>query len=182
MEKSHPDSKLKLTIASTYDFLNMMILNKKINEFHPFFVKMIFNELSYFVIKEGKFETSIFLSNIRTYGIRNRTTPEIDIIREILCFMLNYSSDSSKMYCSIELNSSLEDFNLWNLISRDFKNDNRIYFEIRSFNTNKQIPADFFLKDEVIRESLTQKSVRLHPELVKTLNDLKNRVDMILNL
>lgn len=182
VEKSHPDSKLKLTIASTYDFLNMMILNKKINEFHPFFVKMIFNELSYFVIKEGKFETSIFLSNIRTYGIRNRTTPEIDIIREILCFMLNYSSDSSKMYCSIELNSSLEDFNLWNLISRDFKNDNRIYFEIRSFNTNKQIPADFFLKDEVIRESLTQKSVRLHPELVKTLNDLKNRVDMILNL
>lgn len=182
VEESHPDSKLKLTIASTYDFLNMMILNKKINEFHPFFVKMIFNELSYFLIKEGKFDTSMCLSNLRTYGVRNRTTSEIDIVREIICFMLNYFSNSSKMYCSIELNSSLESFNLWNLISRDFKNDNRICFEIQSYNTNKQIPADFFLKDEVIRESLTQKSIRLHPELVKTLNDLKNRIDMIVNL
>lgn len=182
MEESHPDSKLKLTIASTYDFLNMMILNKKINEFHPFFVKMIFNELSYFLIKEGKFDTSMCLSNLRTYGIRNRTTPEIDIVREIICFMLNYFSNSSKMYCSIELNSSLESFNLWNSISRDFKNDNRIYFEIQSYNTNKQIPADFFLKDETMRESLSQKSVQLHPELVKTLNDLKNRIDMIVNL
>lgn len=179
--ESHPESKLNLTIASTYDFLNMMILNKKINEFNPFFVKMIFNELSYFLIKEGKLDTSMCLSNLRVYGIRNRVTPEIDIVREIIYFMLNYFSDSAKMHCSIELNSSLESFNLWNLISRDFKNDNRICFEIKSYNTNKQIPADFFLKDEVIRESLTQKSVTLHPELVKTLNDLKNRVEMILN-
>ena len=159
-----------------------MISNKKINEFHPFFVKMIFNELSYFVIKEGKFDTSFFLSNIRTYGVRNRTIPEFDIVKEIICFMLNYFSESTKMYCSIELNSSIESFNFWNLISRDFKNDNRISFEIESYNTNKQIPADFFLKDETIKESLIQKSVSLHPELRKTLNDLKNRVDIILNL
>jgi hypothetical protein len=182
VEESHPDSKLKLTIASTYDFLKMMILNKKINEFHPFFVKMIFNELSYFLIKEEKFDTSMFLSNIKVYGICDRKKPVIDIVKEFLSFMLNYFSASTPMYCSIELNSSLESFNLWNLISRDFKNDNRICFEIESYNTNKQIPADFFLKDEVIRESLIQKSVSLHPELRKTINDLKNRVDMILNL
>lgn len=180
--ESHQESKLNLTIAGTYDFLNMMISNKKINEFHPFFVKMIFNELSYFVIKEGKFDTSFFLSNIRTYGVRNRTIPEFDIVKEIICFMLNYFSESTKMYCSIELNSSIGSFNFWNLISRDFKNDNRISFEIESYNTNKQIPADFFLKDETIKESLIQKSVSLHPELRKTLNDLKNRVDIILNL
>lgn len=180
--ESHPESKLNLTIASTYDFLRIMILKEKINEFNPFFVKMIFDELSYFTIKEGKLDTSMFLSKIQVYGIDSRTKPVIDIVKEFISFMLNYFSASKPMYCSIELNSSLEDFNLWNSISRDFKNDNRIYFEIQSYNTNKQIPADFFLKDETMRESLSQKSVQLHPELVKTLNDLKNRIDMIVNL
>lgn len=180
--ESHPESKLNLTIATTYDFLRIMILKEKINEFNPFFVKMIFDELSYFTIKEGKLDTSMFLSKIQVYGIDSRTKPVIDIVKEFISFMLNYFSVSKPMYCSIELNSSLEDFNLWNSISRDFKNDNRIYFEIQSYNTNKQIPADFFLKDETMRESLSQKSVQLHPELVKTLNDLKNRIDMIVNL
>ena len=179
--ESHPESKLNLTIASTYDFLKIMISKEKINEFNPFFVKMIFDELSYFTIKEGKLDTSMFLSKIQVYGIDSRTKPEIDIVKEFISFMLNYFSDTTPMCCSIKLNSSLESFNLWNLISRDFKNDNRISFEIQSYNTNKQIPADFFLKDETIKESLTLKSVTLHPELVKTLNDLKNRVEMILN-
>lgn len=180
--ESHPESKLNLTIASTYDFLRIMISKERINEFNPFFVKMIFDELSYFTIKEGKLDTSMFLSKIQVYGIDSRTKPEIDIVKEFISFMLNYFSDTTPMCCSIELNSSLESFNLWNLISRDFKNDNRISFEIQSYNMNKQIPADFFLKDETIKESLIQKSVSLHPELRKTLNDLKNRVDIILNL
>ena len=180
--ESHPDSKLNLTPAITYDFLKMMILNKKINEFNHSFVKMVFDELSYLTIKEGTLNTSTLLNEIRNYELSNKKTPEIDIIKEIICFMLNYSSSLTPMYCSIELNSSLENFNLWNSISRDFKNDNKIHFEIRSFNTNKQIPADFFLKDETITESLRQKSITLHPELRKTLKDLKNRVDSILNL
>ena len=104
--ESHPESKLNLTIASTYDFLRIMISKEKINEFNPFFVKMIFDELSYFTIKEGKLDTSMFLSKIQVYGMDSRTKSEIDIVKEFISFMLNYS-DSTPMRCSIELNSSL---------------------------------------------------------------------------
>ena len=183
IDKFKSKTKLDLTISTVHEFVNMMVMDKKINEFNPKFVKIIFEELSYNTIKEGKMNLpSSFPDSVISYGIRNKKLSEEDATKELINFMLAFFSNENPLNCDIELNSDLKNFSFWNKISRDFKTDDRINFQIKSYKTNKQIPADFFSKDEIIKESLKQKSITLHPELLKTLDELKNRISIILNL
>ena len=183
IDKFKSKTKLNLTISTVHEFVNMMVMDKKINEFNPKFVKIIFEELSYNMIKEGSMHLpSSFPDRVISYGINNKKLSEEDATKELINFMLAFFSNEDPLNCDIELNSNPENFNFWNRISRDFKTDDRINFQIKSYKTNKQIPGDFFLKDETIRESLKQKSITLHPELLKTLDEFKNRISIILNL
>jgi len=98
-------------------------------------------------------------------------------------FLLKFrEEENGPINLNVELNDTLEFFKFWISIADQFVDTPGIIFEVNSYSTNKQVPVDFFLKDEAIISGLSNKSISINKVLIETLNEINSKLNKVLEL
>lgn len=147
--------------------------------------KKIYNELNYLLEKENKIHSSGIIPYLYKFDIAKKE--DLNSLRsavvKTLEFLLKFrDQENGPINLNVELNDTLEFFKFWISIADQFVDTPGIIFEVNSYSTNKQVPVDFFLKDEAIISGLSNKSISINKVLIETLNEINSKLNKVLEL
>lgn len=182
---NYPGYSKAWTDYTTFWFFKRCIIGEELYELDSLLNKKIYNELNYLLEKENKIHSTGFIRYLYKFDIAKKEDLNSlsDAVVKTLDFLLKFRDpEHGPINLNIELNDSLEQFNFWISIADKFVDSPDIIFEVNSFSTNKQVPVDFFLKDEAIVSGLSNKSISINKVLIETLNEINSKLDKVLEL
>lgn len=172
--------------VTTFYLFKRCIIDEEFYDLDSLLNKKIYNELNYLLEKENKIHStavSRYLSNFNIIKRDDYSNSSRSAIIKTLDFLLKFRDpEDGPINLNLELNDSLEQFNFWISIADHFVDEPDIIFEINSFSTNKQVPVDFFLKNESIISGLSNKSISINKVLIETLNEINSKLNKVLEL
>ena len=171
--------------VTTFYFFKRCIIDEEFYDLDSLLNKKIYNELNYLLEKENNVHSLKVIRYLNDFRIAKKEDLNSlsDAVVKTLDFLLKFRDpEHGSINLNIELNDSLEFFKFWISIADQFVDTPGIIFEVNSFSTNKQIPVDFFLKDEAIISGLSNKSISINKVLIETLNEINSKLDKVLEL
>lgn len=183
---NYPQTHTTWMPVTTFYFFKRCIIDEEFYDLDSLLNKKIYNELNYLLEKENKIHStavSRYLSNFNIIKRDDYLNSSRSEIIKTLDFLLKFRDpEDEPINLNLELNDSLEQFNFWISIADHFVDESDIIFEINSFSTNKQVPVDFFIKNESIISGLSNKSISINKVLIETLNEINSKLNKVLEL
>ena len=181
----YPGHSTTWTAYTTFWFFKRCIIDEDCYELDSLLNKKIYNELNYLLEKENKIHSPGIIPYLYKFDIAKKE--DLNSLRnavvKTLEFLLKFrEEENGPINLNVELNDTLEFFKFWISIADQFVDTPGIIFEVNSYSTNKQVPVDFFLKDEAIISGLSNKSISINKVLIETLNEINSKLNKVLEL